>query len=168
MNLLEPSIQYTPLQGSNIGLPATYSTIVAFCILTYSLISQSPVDSNVTPTKDHYHSLPSPFLAVTPATRLAILWRNPYTTPSSHPSTPIFFFHIGAPPGLLPYTSYHALWSVTPYPPAHFYHHPYLLRFPQVALNRAQSILLYVIMCPRQGNSMVELSGFRLTYYHCV
>ena len=54
-NLLDPSIRSAPVQSSYIGLPATYSAIVACCLLTYSIIGQIPVVSNAAPTEDHSH-----------------------------------------------------------------------------------------------------------------
>ena len=71
-----PSICYTPIKSSYLGLPTTFSGIVSCYLLMYSLILKSIVISNAASAKAHSCYLLLPFIAVIPDIRLAILWWN--------------------------------------------------------------------------------------------
>ena len=80
MNLLYPSMRSVPVQSFCTSLPATYSVIFTYCLLTYYIIGHIPVVSNAASTEAHSHFPSSPFFSVIPKIRLEILWWNPSRT----------------------------------------------------------------------------------------
>ena len=80
MNLLDPFILFAPAHISFIGFPAMYSTILPWCLRTYSPIGQSPFTSSAASTKVHYHSTTLTIHSVIPVIHIEILQWKPSTT----------------------------------------------------------------------------------------